>query len=379
MDYVSIFVESNENLGLLFNSYLKQIESTIKFIDLLKESIDKLNDNPLEKIDYIKDKLNDYKKLMNFKPKPEPIEVSKLKVIDNQVKKAKSNLLKALNDLSKCKKALSFLKVFNFNNDKIFIKNIKNENDYQIINDNLRSLSFCIDYTEKYLLDLLNLTDQDNNILMILDVMYAKNHILERTNPMNRMQSFFNDLRDEFSDDYFYLESAEIDEDDYNGTNDPLDNKDKVSDPKKDIEEEKNGKNRKRLYYAFINYAKKQNDKNLFSSIYDPDAFQVEFSFIPESIRYFYRMANPVICIFDDLTFFSLNEIKEANKNNPQRLNYLVIASSDDYSVVISLKDEKIYKATLNKNDFKVLEVLDKSFDLWIQGLIGNTDFLNWE
>ena len=196
---------------------------------------------------------------------------------------------------------------------------------------------------------------------------------------MNRMQSFFNDLRDEFSDDYFYLESAEIDEDDYNGTNDPLDNKDKVSDPKKDIEEEKNGKNRKRLYYAFINYAKKQNDKNLFSSIYDPDAFQVEFSFIPESIRYFYRMANPVICIFDDLTFFSLNEIKEANKNNPQRLNYLVIASSDDYSVVISLKDEKIYKATLNKNDFKVLEVLAKSFDLWIQGLIGNTDFLNWE
>ena len=166
----------------------------------------------------------------------------------------------------------------------------------------------------------------------------------------------------------------------YKSAEDPLDDRKDVDDPSKSIEDEKNGKNRKRLYVAFIQHAKRRNKRNVFSSIFDSNCFDDVFSFIPESLRYFYRMANPVLCVIDDIVIFSLNELKKANAKNNQKQKYLIIASTTDYDVIcIQLSNGKIFNAKIKDDKLVVGSQIAVSFDKWIQKLIGNVDFLNWK
>lgn len=376
--YESIFMESNEQLGLLYNSYSKLIDLMDNFINEIKTTIVSVKKDPVSSTDKLKDSLQDLKKDMSLKLKPEAIDIKNIKETENKIKSSKSLLNKLLETLSGNKKEMSFLNTLNFNNDKIFLKEI-NENQYSIINTNLRNINFSMDYAEKYLLDLFNLTDQDLNILNILDSMYVKTNIVE--------SGYENDLFEMIKSEIFLEEAdnSELDdetEEEINEVidqNDPVNDRSNIKDPKKAIEEEKNGANRKRLYIAFIQYAKQKNKKNLFSSIFDTEAFQETFSFIPESIRYFYRMANPIICIIDDLVFFSLNEIEEANTDNDQKDKYIIIASTDDYQIAISLENEKIYKVRILNNKITIDELIERSFDLWIQNIIGSKDYLNWQ
>ncbi|MDE7346958.1 MAG: transglutaminase-like domain-containing protein, partial [Muribaculaceae bacterium] len=90
----------------------------------------------------------------------------------------------------------------------------------------------------------------------------------------------------------------------------------KESRPKKIDRQEspKNGVRRKNLYIAFIEWCKKYNDKNTFGSIFDEDVFKVSYPFIPHEMRYFYRLANPMMCVLaGDLTFFPVAELRTLN------------------------------------------------------------------
>ena len=187
--------------------------------------------------------------------------------------------------------------------------------------------------------------------------------------------------------------------------------------PKK---EDKNGVKRKNLYIAFIEYCKKLNPKNTFSSLFDKDIFKERYSFIPHEMRYFYRLANPMSCIipviqFESVAFFedigiqqALDQIKKNNKsedndnansnesddmddtieddsgenemmiffsiNDLPKINeknntdeYVIFAGSPKEYYVFRNKDKKIYKS----NDDKITEPIADSFDLFIQKIVG--------
>lgn len=344
----SIFIESNENRGILFDGYKDYIDSIYKFIISFKAVISKEEDkSQLDKLDKV---FKELKKKIKTDLKPKMVSNNDIEEYEKKIKDANKFLYKSLYNLSSIKK--------------------------ELINKNNSTFNSYVDTIEKYLLDLFNLVDQDLNILTLLKVIYVRNNINEST---NIRQMFFENLNDEFSTVYNLTEEEETEEQIEDLNEDPIKDRSKVKDPKKAIEEEKNGTNRKRLYIAFIQFAKRKDSRNLFSSIFDTNAFDETFSFIPESIRYFYRMANPIICVIDDLIFFSLNEIKKANENNNQKSKYLILAHSPTYEICIDLDNEKMYKGVIKNNNLIIHEMLDKSFDLWLQGLIGNTDFLNWK
>ena len=52
------------------------------------------------------------------------------------------------------------------------------------------------------------------------------------------------------------------------------------------IESSKNGVRRKKLYVAFIEWAKEYNSKNTFGSIFDKDIFHNVYPFVPDEMRY---------------------------------------------------------------------------------------------
>lgn len=150
--------------------------------------------------------------------------------------------------------------------------------------------------------------------------------------------------------------------------------------PKKTDADElnKNGVNRKKLYIAFIEWCKEYNNKNVFGSIFDKDAFKVTYPFVPEEMRYFYRLANPILCVLaDELTFFQVSELKKLNTGNPKMNELLIFAATPNDLRVFNTSDKKVYRGTEENGDLKLNEVLANSFDLYIQNMINKGDILN--
>lgn len=140
----------------------------------------------------------------------------------------------------------------------------------------------------------------------------------------------------------------------------------------------KNGVRRKKLYMAFIDWAKEFNPKNTFGSIFDEDAFTVSYPFVPEAMRYFYRLANPMLCVLDgDLTFFPASELNKINKNNKDINDIFIFAATPEDLRVFNRSDRKVYKATSDDSGKITLgEALGDSFDLYLQEMVGKGDIL---
>ena len=142
-------------------------------------------------------------------------------------------------------------------------------------------------------------------------------------------------------------------------------------------EANKNGVNRKKLYIAFIEYAKSINPKNVFGSVFDKEVFHVTYPFIPQEMRYFYRLANPTLCVLkDDLTFFELSELKKINADNKEFPKKLIFAATPDLYYLFNIDDKKVYTATEGNGALTIKD--DKSsFDLFIQNMVNKGDILN--
>ena len=145
-------------------------------------------------------------------------------------------------------------------------------------------------------------------------------------------------------------------------------------------EENKNGVRRKKLYIAFIEWAKSFNQKNTFGSIFDKDAFDVTYPFVPHEMRYFYRLANPILCVLSgSLTFFQVSELRKLNSNNPDMKDALIFAATENDYRVFSTRDKKVYVG-IDKEDgsgIAFTKCLADSFDLYIQNMIDQGDILN--
>ena len=143
-------------------------------------------------------------------------------------------------------------------------------------------------------------------------------------------------------------------------------------------ESDKNGVNRKKLYIAFIEWSKTFSDKNAFGSMFDKDAFHVTYPFVPEAMRYFYRIANPLMCILSgNLTFFQLSELRKINAKNSQLSNMMIFAATENDMRVFNVKDGAVYMATEENGAIKLGVKLADSFDLYIQTMIDRGDILN--
>ena len=137
-------------------------------------------------------------------------------------------------------------------------------------------------------------------------------------------------------------------------------------------ETDKNGVNRKKLYIAFIEWAKSYNARNTFGSLFDKDVFDVTYPFVPHEMRYFYRLANPILCVLSGkLTFFQVSELRKLNADNPDM-------KENDYRA-FSTRDKRVYLA-VDKPDgsgIQFTRALADSFDLYLQNMIGKGDILH--
>lgn len=154
----------------------------------------------------------------------------------------------------------------------------------------------------------------------------------------------------------------------------------KESMPKKtdQVESSKNGVRRKKLYVAFIEWAKEYNSKNTFGSIFDKDIFHNVYPFVPEEMRYFYRLANPILCVLSgDLTFFQVSELKKLNAENKEMDKLLIFAATPNDLRVFNKEDKRIYLATEADGKIMLGESIGDTFDLYIQKMIKKGDILN--
>jgi len=143
-------------------------------------------------------------------------------------------------------------------------------------------------------------------------------------------------------------------------------------------ESDKNGVRRKKLYIAFIEWAKEYNPKNIFGSIFDKDVFQTVYPFVPNEMRYFYRLANPMLCVLaGNLTFFAAGELKKLNAKNSRLSEFMIFAATDEDLRVFNNKDKKIYRALEENGMIKLDIVLGETFDTYIQNMINQGDILN--
>lgn len=140
----------------------------------------------------------------------------------------------------------------------------------------------------------------------------------------------------------------------------------------------KNGVRRKKLYVAFIEWCKEYNNKNTFGSIFDKDAFKVSYPFVPEEMRYFYRLANPMLCVLaGDLTFFPASDLRKVNSKNKKLEEMIIFAATPNDLRVFNIKDKKVYRATEDNSVITLQEVLGDTFDTYIQTMIQKGDILN--
>lgn len=140
----------------------------------------------------------------------------------------------------------------------------------------------------------------------------------------------------------------------------------------------KNGTNRKKLYFKFVEWAKEVNPRNVFGNIFEWKAFTEKYPFIPMEMRYFYRLANPILCVLEDkLTFFQVSELEDLNRDNSKFSDLIVFAGTLTDIIVFNSKDKKVYRAEDDNGDIKLKEVIATSFDKYIQDLLGQGDILN--
>lgn len=143
-------------------------------------------------------------------------------------------------------------------------------------------------------------------------------------------------------------------------------------------ESDKNGVRRKKLYIAFIEWSKEYNSRNTFGSIFDKDVFHDSYPFIPHEMRYFYRLANPMLCVLaGDLTFFQVAELRKLNANNKHLDEMLIFAATPKDLRVFNIKDKKVYRAEDSNGEIQLKEVLSDTFDTYIQMMIQKGDILN--
>lgn len=176
-----IFVESTEDMGIMYNSYESLLGVTSNFMDVIETGVDKLVKDPDKSDIDISSDITKFKKDIKKNFTPAPIEINKIGSTISKVKKFKKELESLLKRYGALKNKISFGGNY-FRavvaKPKVYSKEI-NADNYEKINQNIRAVNRGMDWVEKALLDLFNFADQDLNILTVVNTVYGKKHIYE--------------------------------------------------------------------------------------------------------------------------------------------------------------------------------------------------------
>lgn len=371
-----IFTETTESMGTLYESYKDLSKIVSNFLDKVESNINSLLKDPTNVEIDLKDEINNFKKDIDKKFTPSPININNISSTKKMIKTYRSEIDKILDKLAKMKNKTSFGGNFIRSialKPKVYSKEIDNDN-YDIINKNIRNVDRALDWIEKIVIDLYNMIDQDLNILTIVDKVYAKKHIYECGIIEGTSGILGDDL--DWVEQYLMEEGETFKEP---PSLEPEDSK-KQSMPKQTdaAEADKNGVRRKKLYIAFIEWCKEYNSKNTFGSIFDKDAFKISYPFVPNEMRYFYRLANPMLCVLSgDLTFFPVAELRKLNSKNSKLTDMMIFAATPNDMRVFNNKDKKVYRGTDENGALTLHEILGDTFDTYIQKMINQGDILN--
>ena len=182
-EYESFFMESNEAMGLMFNSYKPLLYNTNIFLDKLESAIEDVNKRGAEAEINLKGDITRYKNDVNIKPKPEEIDIRKIRQLKAKVQAFRGELEKTLERFAKLKNKIAYggnLFRAILKRPVVYGKNMNSEK-FESNTSNLRDVNRGMDWVEKSLLDIFNLVDQDLNILTLVGAVYAKNKIFEST------------------------------------------------------------------------------------------------------------------------------------------------------------------------------------------------------
>jgi hypothetical protein len=177
-----IFVESSEDLGLLFNRYKSFPNYIMEFLLYIENSINSLLKCP--KTDLPKELINHLKKFksdVTISKKPERIDISEVSLNIKTIKNFRNKIDPLINKLAKLKSQIAFggnLSRSIIRKPKVYSKSI-DEEKYSKINTNIRNINRSLDWVEKIIIDLFNMIDQDLNILHVVKKVYVKNKIYE--------------------------------------------------------------------------------------------------------------------------------------------------------------------------------------------------------
>jgi hypothetical protein len=184
-EYESIFVESSEELGILYNSYKPVLAHLDNFLSIIEDTIKKFNDDPSSVHIDLSIHIKKFKEDIEVEKNPEPIKIGTIKDTSNLLKKFKSNIEDCLERYAAAKKKVSYggsaLKAV-VNRPKVYANNI-DEDSYENNSKIIRNINRSLDWIEKCIIDLYALVDQDLNLLNIVNRVYAKNKIYENAIP----------------------------------------------------------------------------------------------------------------------------------------------------------------------------------------------------
>lgn len=173
----TIFMESSETLGLLYDRYHKLPEIIGKFLTDIEDSVKNARKSGADKENKLVDKLDKFKKDVEINVKnPDPVHSDEIKSQRKKCQAIKDDTLKLLDRLGQIKKEAKFGDNF-FNGilskPKIF-HNTEDDEENVTTSKFVREVTRCMDWVEKIILDLLNLTDQDLNILSLVQRVYYR-------------------------------------------------------------------------------------------------------------------------------------------------------------------------------------------------------------
>lgn len=227
MDYNdSIFVESNEGLGLLYNRYRNIPKKINEFLNNVEKAINSANRKEIPG----DDKFNLNQNLEQFKQSvhvdmqsPEHIDPSKIKNLRGMISSTKKETEGVLNRLGKLRSKTTFGKNWISGiliKPKVYLKDDVDPQFHANVNKLLREINRSLDWAEKTILDLLNLSDQDLNLLSVVQKVYFRKFLEE----VDIMDMDIEDAEPQF-ESYFAVGGEDDDTEEEDNTHSFIDDK----------------------------------------------------------------------------------------------------------------------------------------------------------
>lgn len=180
-EYISIFQESNEDLGLMYKSYKPLANVVNSFLDELISNIATLNKEGTNANINLSNQIKAFKKDIGISMEPKAINIKEIDKYKSDIKSFQKEIKSILSKYIKARDSISYggnLFRSVIMKPKVYNNNL-NDEAFDNVNRSIRSIARAMDWVEKSILDLYNLADQDLNILTLVDSCYVKHHIYE--------------------------------------------------------------------------------------------------------------------------------------------------------------------------------------------------------